>query len=453
MNTARLLIVDDEKIAVKNLGYVMRKEGYEVVTVGSGAGALRLLEQQHFDVVLTDLRMDKVDGMGILDVCQRCYPRTEVIIITGFATLASAVEAVKRGAFSYLAKPFRLDEVRKVTAEALEKVHRKQELSQLGAAMTSSPDEGVIITRDPTMLALIETARQIAPSGCNVLLTGESGVGKELFARFLHRASRRKPETFVAINCSTFNEGVLENELFGHARGAFTGAVSERKGLIESAHGGTLFLDEITEMPPSMQVKLLRVIQERELRRLGDVTPIMVDVRFIGATNRNLNEELRLGRFRQDLFYRMNVARLEIPPLVRRKGDIPLLCAHFLRLFNQRFQKNIQEIDSEVFTLLSGYDFPGNVRELCNIMERGVAMASGATLLSSHLPEDLREVVLLTLRSAEGQVSTLEERERDYILWVFQHKAGGNQTLAAQMLGIDRVSLWRKLKRYQAAGD
>ncbi|HIJ85174.1 MAG: response regulator [Magnetococcales bacterium] len=450
MTTPRLLIVDDEKIAIKNLAYVMTKEGYEVVTANSGANALRLLEQHPFDVVLTDLKMEKVDGMGILEACRRCYPQTEVIIITGFSTLASAVEAIKRGAFSYLAKPFRLDEVRKVTAEAVEKVRKKQEHLDLTEEMLNAQGDSAIITRDSAMLRLIETARQIAPSDCNVLLTGESGVGKELFARFLHRASRRHSQSFVAINCSTFNEGVLENELFGHSRGAFTGATSERKGLIEAAHGGTLFLDEITEMPPSMQVKLLRVIQERELRRLGDIKPIVVDVRFIGATNRNLTEELRQGRLRQDFYYRMNVARLEIPPLAERKGDIPLLCNHFLALFNQRSQKNIQEIDTEALDILTRYAFPGNVRELSNIMERGVAMVSGEKLLPAHLPDDLCHVEILTLRSKDGHVSTLEEREKEYVLWVFQYKAGGNQTLAAQMLGIDRVSLWRKLKKYQA---
>lgn len=445
----RLLIVDDEKIAVKNLEYVMRKEGYEVATAHSGAGALRLLKLEPFDVVLTDLRMEKLDGMGLLDICQRSYPQTEIIIITGFSTLASAVEAIKRGAFSYLAKPFRLDEVRKITAEAVEKARRKQGHGMAGEKIAHQPANEAIITRDPAMLRLLDTARQVAPTGCNTLITGDSGVGKELFARFLHAASNRGAETFVAVNCGTFNEGVLENELFGHARGAFTGAVSERKGLIESAHGGTLFLDEITEMPPSMQVKLLRVIQERELRRLGDVTPVAVDVRFVGATNRDLNEEMRQGRFRQDLFYRMNVARLEIPPLSGRKGDIPLLCYHFLHMFAQRFQKNVQEIHPKAMELLSEYNFPGNVRELSNMIERGVAMASGEVLLESHLPEDLLDVEIHTIRPKNGQALTLEEREKEYILWVFQNKAKGNQTVAAQILGIDRVSLWRKLKKYQ----
>ena len=454
MTQARLLIVDDEKIAVKNLEYVMRKEGYEVTTATSGVAALRLLEQHPFDVVLTDLRMEKVDGMGILDVCQRCHPQTEVILITGFSTLASAVEAIKQGAFSYIAKPFHLDEVRKVTAEALERVQSRRAHARIKAEIAQDQGDTHIVTRDPVMLRLIETVRKVAPTDCTVLITGESGVGKELFARFLHQASHRRGEPFVAINCGVFNEGVLENELFGHARGAFTGAVSERKGLIEFARGGSLFLDEITEMNPAMQVKLLRVVQERELRRLGDVTPIAVDVRFIGATNRNLAEEMRLGRFRQDLFYRINVVRIEIPPLDKRKGDIPLLCYHFLQLFADRFQVNVREIDPRAMDLLTAYHYPGNVRELSNMIERGVAMASGTVLLESHLPDELLDREIHTMRPKNGRTPTLYEREKEYVLWVFQHKAQGNQTVAAQILGIDRVSLWRKLKKYQAeAGD
>ncbi|MEO5341057.1 MAG: sigma-54 dependent transcriptional regulator [Magnetococcus sp. MYC-9] len=450
MTQARLLIVDDEKIAVKNLEHVMRKEGYEVTTATSGAGALRLLEQKPFDVVLTDLRMEKVDGMGILEACQRCHPQTEVILITGFSTLASAVEAIKQGAFSYIAKPFHLDEVRKVTAEAVERVQSRRAHARIKVELAQEQSDTPIMTRDPAMLRLIATARKVAPTDCTVLITGESGVGKELFARFLHQASHRSGEPFVAINCGVFNEGLLENELFGHARGAFTGAVSERKGLIESARGGTLFLDEMTEMNPAMQVKLLRVIQERELRRLGDVTPIPVDVRFIGATNRNLSEEIQQGRFRQDLFYRMNVARIEIPPLDKRKGDIPLLCYHFLKLFSDRFQANVRDIEPQAMDLLTAYHYPGNVRELSNMIERGVAMAAGTVLQASHLPDDLLDVEIHAMRPRDGRTPTLGEREKEYVLWVFQHKAQGNQTVAAQMLGIDRVSLWRKLKKYQA---
>ncbi|MBF0284029.1 MAG: sigma-54-dependent Fis family transcriptional regulator [Magnetococcales bacterium] len=449
MTTARLLIVDDEKIAVKNLEYVMRKEGWEVVGATSGSAALDLLERQSFDVLLTDLRMEKVDGFRLLHTCRERYPDIEVIILTGFATLETAVEAMKQGAFYYIAKPFRLDEVRKVTAEALEKVRLKRENRQLREVIARYQGERRIITQDPAMLKLIELARRIAPTGCNVLISGESGVGKELFARFLHEAGNHPAGPFVAINCGAFNEELLENELFGHAKGAFTGASSPRKGLIEAAHGGTLFLDEFTEMSAAMQVNMLRVLQEREVRPLGENAPVSVDVRFIGATNRNLTEEVRQGRFRQDLFYRLNVANLAIPPLARRKGDIPLLCHYFLRQFAEQFHKEVEAFDPAAMALLTGYDYPGNVRELRNVIERAVAMGSGPVLRGEQLPEELRQLSIRILRRPEGRLPTLEEREKEYILWVFHHEARGNQTLAAQMLGIDRVSLWRKLKRFQ----
>ncbi|MBF0142337.1 MAG: sigma-54-dependent Fis family transcriptional regulator [Magnetococcales bacterium] len=453
MTGGRLLIVDDEKIAVNNLAHVMRKEGYEVTTATSGAAALRLMAEQGFEVILTDLRMSRIDGMDILESVRRQATDTEVIIITGFSTLESAVEAMKRGAYSYIAKPFRLEEVRRVTAEAVAKVERGREDRRLKQEVVGRRDEGGIITRDGRMHRLIETVRQVSPTDCTVLITGESGVGKELFAHFVHETSRRARGPFVAVNCSAFNEGVLENELFGHGRGAFTGAGGEHKGLIESANGGTLFFDEIAEMSTSMQVKLLRVIQEREVRRLGEVINHEVDVRFVGATNRDLAEEVRQGRFRQDLYYRLNVAHVAIPPLVERRGDIPLLCHHFLDQFARQFQKKVTGIEPRAMELLMAYDYPGNVRELRNIIERGVALATGELFLESHLPNALVEVPIHAPRLPDGRLPTLEEREKAYILWVMQHEARGNQTLAASILGIDRVSLWRKLKKYQSEGE
>jgi transcriptional regulator with PAS, ATPase and Fis domain len=295
-------------------------------------------------------------------------------------------------------------------------------------------------------------ARQIAPTDCNVLITGESGTGKELFARYLHHHSKRdaadKPGPFVAINCGAFNEDLLANELFGHVKGAFTGAGNDKKGLLAAADGGTLFLDEITEMTPAMQVKLLRVIQEREVLPLGATAPFKVDVRFIAATNRNVLEMAKGGDFRQDLYFRLNVVNLMIPPLSRRKEDIPLLAHHFLQKCAARMGKEVTDIAAEAMDLLKVYDFPGNVRELENIIERGVAISSGRSIEPGHLPDDLRELAIRTFRKKEGHLPSLEEQERDYIRWVLQ-EAGGNQTLAAQILGIDRVSLWRKLKRYQ----
>lgn len=447
--TARLLIVDDEKIALRNLEHVLTKEGYQVTATQSGSQALNLLDSQPFDVVLTDLKMDKVDGMQVLRRCKSEHPDIEVIMITGFATLESAVEAMKEGAFHYVAKPFRLDEVRKTVADALEKIGLKRENHALREQLSAFQGKTRIITRDGPMQKLLDMARQVAPTGCNVLISGESGTGKELFARYLHEHGAHPDGPFLAVNCGAFNEELLANELFGSEKGAFTGAPG-KQGLIAAAHGGTLFLDEITEMAPAMQVKLLRVIQEREVLPLGATRSIKVDVRFIAASNRDMKEWVADGRFRQDLWFRLNVVNLHIPPLSQRREDIPLLAQHFLARSAPLMGKRIDGFSEEAMALLKAYDFPGNVRELENIVERGVALCQGERIEAAHLPDDLRELTIRAFRRKDGQVPTLEEQERDYILWVLD-EANGNQTLAAQMLGIDRVSLWRKLKRYNVA--
>ena len=443
----KILIVDDEKIALKNLEHVMKKEGYEIVGTQSGQNALKLLESQQFDLVLTDLRMEKVDGMQILKRCRELYPDTEVIMITGYATLASAVESMKHGAFYYIAKPFKLDEVRKVVKEASEKVWLKKENRQLREQIESFQGKVRIITQDANMQRLLDMVKQIAPTDCNVVLTGESGTGKELFARHLHFNSKRAEGPFLAINCGAFTEELLSNELFGHEKGAFTGAGAMKKGLIEMATGGTLFLDEITEMPPSMQVKLLRVIQEKEVLRLGATEPVKVDARFAAATNRDVQDAIKGGQLRQDLYFRLNVVTLRIPPLSERKDDIPLLSYYFLRKYSTLMKKEVSEISQDVTALLMNYDFPGNVRELENIIERGVALANGNIIEVAHLPEDLKELSIRTFRKKEGKIPSLEEQEESYIRWVLS-EAGNNKTLASQILGIDRVSLWRKLKKY-----
>ena len=448
MSHGRLLIVDDEKVALRNLEYVMKKEGYEVVATQSGANALAHLEQQAFDLVLTDLRMEKVDGMQILQKCRSNHRDTEVILITGYATLESAVEAMKHGAFYYIAKPYRLDEVRKVVAEALEKVRLRRENHALREQVAQFEGKVRILTQNADLQRLLEMARQIAPTDCNVLITGESGTGKELFARYLHINSKRDGRAFVAINCGAFNEELLANELFGHVKGAYTSANNDKKGLIAAADGGTLFLDEITEMSPAMQVKLLRTLQEREVLPVGATAPQKVDVRFIAATNRDIFDLAKSGGFRQDLFFRLNVVNLTIPPLSKRREDVPLLACHFLHKCAARMDKAVTEIAPEAMELLAAYDFPGNVRELENIIERGVAICTGHVIETAHLPDDLRDLGIRTYRKKEGRLPSLEEQERDYIQWVLQ-ESGGNQTLAAQILGIDRVSLWRKLKRYQ----
>ena len=448
MSSGRLLIVDEDRIALKSLEQAMKREGYAVTTTQSGSNALALLEKQPFDVVLAEQRMDKVDGMQLLGRCRESHPDTEVILITGHATLESAVEAMRQGAFHYLAKPVPADDVRRMVEDALEKIRLRRESRSLRESAQTQQGKASILTQDSHMQHLLDMARQVAPTDCNILITGESGTGKELFARHLHHHSRRDSGPFVAVNCGAFNEELLANELFGHIKGAFTGAHADKKGLLEAASGGTLFLDEITEMSPAMQVKLLRVIQEREVLPLGATAPVKVDVRFIAATNRDVQEMVKHGGFRQDLYFRLNVVNLHIPALSARKEDVPLLAHHFLLKHAAPMGKDVTDLSPDALDLLRAYDFPGNVRELENIIERGVALTTGSSIEPAHLPADLRDLSIRTFRKKEGRLPTLEEQEQDYITWVLR-EAGGNQTHAAQLLGIDRVSLWRKLKRYE----
>ncbi|MBF0487366.1 MAG: sigma-54-dependent Fis family transcriptional regulator [Nitrospirae bacterium] len=444
---AKILIVDDEKIALQNLEHVMNKEGYEVVSTQSGASAIKYLETQDFDVVLTDLKMEKIDGTQVLKRCKELHPDTEVIMITGFATLESAVNTMKQGAFYYIAKPFRLEEVRKVTKEAAEKVALKKENRQLRELVEAYQGKVKIITQNKVMLNLLETARQIAPTDCSIIIRGESGTGKELLVKYIHYNSRRTNGPFFAINCGAFSDELLTNELFGHEKGAFTGALAQKKGLIEVASGGTLFLDEVTEMTPAMQVKLLRVLQEREMLRVGGTEPITVDVRIVSASNKGIKESINSGKFRSDLYFRLNVVTMRIPPLAERKDDIALLSYHFLKKYATLMKKDVEEVSKEVLDVLESYDFPGNVRELENIIERGVALSNGKSIEAVHLSDDLRELNIRTFRRKDGNIPTLEEQERTYIKWVL-NEAKGNKSGAAKILGIDRVSLWRKLAKY-----
>ncbi|MBI5739568.1 MAG: sigma-54-dependent Fis family transcriptional regulator [Nitrospirae bacterium] len=443
----KILIADDETIALRSLVHVMQKEGYAVIGTSKGQQALKLIEEQGFDIVLTDLKMEKVDGMQLLKRCRELNPDSEVIMITGYATVQSAIQAIKKGAYDYISKPFKLDEVRRVVKEALEKIRLKKENAQLREQLEKFEGKVRIITQDPAMQRLLETSKQIAPTDCNVLLSGESGTGKEMFARYIHIHSARGGGPFFAINCGAFTEELLSNELFGHEKGAFTGATTDKKGLVEMATGGTLFLDEITEMPPSMQVKLLRVIQEREVLRLGATRPLKVDVRFIAATNRDILDAIKRGDFRQDLYFRMNVVFLHIPPLSDRREDIPMLSYYFLKKYATLMKKDVNAVSQEVIAVLMNYDFPGNVRELENIIERGVALSNGNIMETAHLPEDLKELSIRTFRKKEGRIPSLDAQEESYIKWVL-NETGGNRTAAAQVLGIDRVSLWRKLKKY-----
>ncbi|MEW6533705.1 MAG: sigma-54 dependent transcriptional regulator [Thermodesulfobacteriota bacterium] len=448
-NMRRILIIDDEEMALINLEHILQKEGHDIVTAETGPKGLELVRTGQFDVVLTDLRMEKVDGMTILEESRRVNPSCEVIMITGYATVDSAIEAMKKGAYHYVSKPYRIDAVRKVVAEAVEKIQLREENIKLKEDLKKFKEADTIriITKDPAMTRLLQTARQIARTDCNVLIAGESGTGKELLARFIHEHSKRSSGPLMAINCGVFSEELLTSELFGHERGAFTGAHTAKPGIMEIAKRGTLFLDEITEMSPNMQVKLLRVIQERQMMRVGGTTTIQVDVRFIAATNRNLQEAVQSNEFRRDLYYRLNVVSFDLPPLAARKGDIPLLAQHFLEKHSKLLGRETPSLSREVLDTLKDYDFPGNVRELENIIERGIALATGSTISAEHLPDDIRDFSITTFRRRDGRLPTLEEQEIDYIKQILI-QTGGNKTAAAETLGIDRVSLWRKIKRY-----
>jgi len=444
----RILVVDDEPIALQNLEHIMLKEGYQVLALDSGVEAIKHLEKTEFDIVLTDLKMQPIDGLQVLEHAKQRSPDTEVILITAYATVDTAVEAMKKGAYHYISKPFKLDEVRHTVRTALEKRQLKKEVSELRAKVKEQAQIPMIIGKSAKMLSLQETIRQIAPTDCNVLILGETGTGKELVARAIHQLSPRAEKRFLAFNCGAFSEELLANELFGHEKEAFTGARGVKKGLLEAASGGTVLLDEIGDMPLSMQVKLLRVLQEKKLIRVGGTEEIPADIRVLAATNKDLRKEVRKRTFRQDLYYRLNVITLEVPALTERRDDIPLLAHHFLKKFADAQNKDVEKISDEVMDILMAYEFPGNVRELENIIERAVVLCEGDTVQPKHLPPDLQQFTLRVHRPRQRQFLTLEDQEKEYISWVLR-KTKGNKTKAAEILGIDRVSLWRKLKKYK----
>ncbi len=446
VETPSLLIIDDETIAIKNLTHLFTKCGYQVTARSTGSGGFKMLEEQKFDLVITDLKMDKVDGMGILKKAQSIDPDLPVIMLTGHGSYESVVQAMKMGAYHYLSKPYQLDEIREIVKHALELVTLKRENKRLKSNFSDNKNIHQIITQDPLTLRLLDTMKQVAPSDCSVIISGESGTGKELAARFIHANSYRNKKPFIAINCGALQEELLANELFGHEKGAYTGAGKAHEGLIETAEGGTLFLDEIAEMSLGMQVKLLRVLQENEIQRLGSTKVYPINVRFLAATNRDLNVEVAEGRFRQDLFYRLNVIQIHLPPLSERIDDAPLLAYHFLRKHTKSMQKEVDDFEPEVMEVLNQYGFPGNIRELENLIERAIVLSTEKKITLAQLPSSLTEHSISVMRFDKNKLPTLDEQEIEYIKWVLD-KCGGNRTKAAEILGIDRVSLWRKIKK------
>jgi DNA-binding NtrC family response regulator len=379
------------------------------------------------------------------------WPETEIIVITAHANTESAVDAMRAGAFYYVEKPYRLPDVRQVVKEALEKAALRIENAALKTALSLATGKSPIVTNSPVMEDLLMTATRIAPTDCNVLISGETGTGKEVMTRYLHENSRRASGPFMAINCGALAEDLLSNELFGHERGAFTGASGTKTGLLDAAEGGTLFLDEVTEMAPAIQVKLLRLLQEREFFRVGGTEPIKSNIRVVAATNRDPAQWVADGKFRQDLYFRLNVVSLNIPPLRERRGDIPMLATHFMSKAAHRMKKQVSEIHPEAFDCLLAYDFPGNIRELENLMERGVALAEGDAITANLLPEEVQHFRGKSIASiTRNAILPLSEIERQHIMQTLEHTQG-NRALAAQLLGIDRVSLWRKLRSYDHA--
>jgi DNA-binding NtrC family response regulator len=445
-DSGRILIVDDEETALKRMKSLMERQGYEVHTASTGQQALDLLPTLNFDLVLTDLILDSIDGLTVLSSAKKISPDTEVIIITGYASVDSAIQATRKGAFHYLQKPIRPAELQHIVEQALEKHSLKKRVQEL--EQERHPEFPEIIGNSSKTQAVRSIIKRIKESEANVLITGESGTGKELIARAIHGSSRRSARKFLAFNCASFTDELLANELFGHVKDAYTGASKTTPGLLESTDGGTVFFDEVGDMSPSMQAKILRVIQEKELFRVGSSAPVPVDIRIISATNKDLKKLVEAGIFRQDLYFRLNVIAIRLPTLEQRKEDIPRLGAFFLGKAADRMGKHFDGFTEEAMGLLMNYSYPGNIRELENIVERAAALAQGEKIETLDLPADLQAFETVTFRRDRGAMKSLSEIEEEYIQWILK-QTGHNKTQAAQILGIDRVSLYRKLKKLE----
>ena len=453
---ARILLVEDEPNMARSLAKILTRRGYTVAVAAHGQEALTRLAAERFHVVVTDLNMPVMDGMQLLRRLQpnaakageRRLIAPPTIVLTGHGSTQAAVEAMKLGAYDYLVKPCNPDELLMTLDNVLRVGDLERENARLRAEVARTQGFGELIGESPAMLALYRTIESIAENTSTVLVTGESGTGKELVARTIHARGPRADRPFVAVNCGAVSETLLDSQLFGHRRGAFTGAIADNEGVFHAADGGTLFLDEIADIPASLQVKFLRAIQEREVVPLGTTKPVKVDVRLIAATNRELEAEVREGRFRADLYYRVNVVPLALPPLRERREDIPLLAAEYIRRYSEIFKVAPKTLTSTALEALAGYEWPGNVRELQNVIERCFALGSGSTLDRNDLPAHLRAPADASAPLAFGDdVPSLEAAERSLIVAALR-KTGGNKNQAARMLGIDRQRLYRKLEKY-----
>lgn len=440
--TFKVLIAEDEEITLKHLSYALDKEGYAVTGVKNGLDALKQLEKEAFDFLIADIKMPGMDGLTLLKEVKGKYNDMDVMIITGFGSIESAVDAIKKGASDYITKPFNLDELILKIKKLEEKKRLEKENTALKISLGLDKDTP-LIARSKAMKRIVDIISGIRNSDCNVLITGESGVGKGLVAKLIHNTGLRKGKPFLALNCATFTEELLASELFGHEKGAFTGAATSKQGLIEIVNNGTLFLDEIAEMSPNLQAKLLKVIEDKEFIRVGGTRTIRVDVRFIAATNQNIKQLISDGKFREDLFYRLNVMDVHISPLRERKEDISPLAKHFLEKYARKANKKIEGFTTNAMDMLLSYGFPGNVRELENIIERAVILENTSRIRAESLPQSIK---LFHVEAIDpNRIKTMDELNREYAEKVLE-LADGNKSKAAELLGISRTSLWRVLK-------
>ena len=445
----RILVVDDEESHRIMLRAVLKEEGYEVSEASDGTEAVKAVEQEPFDLILMDIRMRTMDGIEALGEIRKISPLVPVLIMTAYASVKTAVEALKAGAFEYLTKPLDTDELKILIEKALEIYHLRAENVALKERLGDRFNFSKIIGRSPRMKEVFDTLSLVAPTDATVLILGESGTGKELVANSIHHNSPRASQSFIKVSCAALPETLLEGELFGHEKGAFTGAIARREGRFQLAHRGTIFLDEVGEMSVTTQTKLLRVLQEKEFEPLGSTRTVKADVRVIAASNKDLEREVKEGRFREDLFYRLNVVPVSLPPLRERKDDIPALAAHFFAIYRDKNRKELKDISGKAMDLLMRYDWPGNIRELENCIERAVILARGEIIAPADLPLPIqalsrdREIQGLNLPSG----ISIQEVEKALILKTLED-TGGNRSRAAEILGINRRTLQNKLKEY-----
>ncbi|HSD21554.1 MAG TPA: sigma-54 dependent transcriptional regulator [Anaeromyxobacter sp.] len=444
----RILVVDDEEIVRESLGGWLEKDGYTIATLPDGRSAIEKLKSERWSIMIVDLKMPGMDGLQVLEEVKKLQPDVAVVIMTAYATVDTAVTAMKMGAYDYLMKPFDPEELSLMMQKIVSQQSLVRENAVLRQALKQEYRFRDLLSKSPAMQSVFELARTAARSNSTILVLGESGSGKEVLARAIHAESPRAGGPFVAVSCAALTESLLESELFGHEKGAFTGAVSRRKGKFEAAHGGTLFLDEVGDIGPKLQLDLLRVLEERRFHRVGGNDPIEVDVRIIAATNRDLRRAAHEGKFREDLFYRLNVIPILIPPLRERREDIPLLVETFVERLAVEMNRKIEGLSPEAMSAIMAHDWPGNVRELRNVLERGAVVTAGPVIQLS----DLGLPTKLDSPARPGTLASLEEVEKRHVAAVLGH-TGGNVSQSARILGIDRVTLYNKMKKWGLRRD